>query len=140
MKAERAYLALALVGLCGAGFLVGATVLALATGPQNAVLAPASAICAVAFVVPGLAFYTIWRRARIREMGLEQVGALLQSYRVVRVDEMAGKLGKSPDDTEQLMALAIAGGYARGRLDAKTGWFVADDAPEELVRARTEAA
>ena len=140
MKAERTYLALALVALCGAGFLTGAAALAIATGPQNAVLAPAAGICAIAFVVPGFVFFSMWRRLRAREMGLAQVGALLQSYRVVRVDEMAEKLRKSTEDAEQLIALAIAGGYARGRLDAKTGWFVADEAPEELVRGRTGAA
>ena len=137
MRTVRVYLAIGLFALCTAGFLAGVSLLALATGPGNAAYAPAGGLCAIAFFFPGLAFFTMYRRAQIRESGLEQVGALLQSYRVVHVREMAGKLGKSEADTEQLMALAIAGGYARGRLDAKTGWFVADDAPTDLVRERT---
>ncbi len=140
MKAERAYLALALLGLCAAGFLVSAAVLATATGPQNAALAPAAALCAIAFLVPGVAFFSMWRRIRIRELGLSQVGALLQSYRVVRIREMAEKLRKSEEDTEQIIALAIAAGYARGRVDARNGWFIADGAPDELVRERTGGA
>lgn len=137
MRTDRAYLAVGLFALCTAGVLAGVTLLALATGPGNAAYAPAGGLCAIAFFVPGLAFFTMYRRARIREIGLEQVGALLQSYQVVKVHEMAAKLRKSDEDTEQLMALAIARGYARGRLDAKTGWFVAEGAPPDLVRERT---
>lgn len=137
MRVEHAYLTAALVGLSAAGVLAAASALALATGPQNAALAPAGGLCSVSFLVPGFAFFTMWRRARLRETGLEQVGALLRSYQVIRVREMAEKLRKSEDDAEQLMALAIAGGHARGRLDAETGWFVADGAPADLVRRRT---
>ena len=137
MRFVRVYLAVGLFALCSAGILAGATALALATGAANAALAPAAGLCSIAFLVPGLAFYAMWQRIRVRERGLEQVGALLQSYRVVHVREMAGKLGKSEADAEQLMALAIADGHARGRLDAKTGWFIAEGAPAELVRERT---
>jgi len=136
MKVVQVYLAVGLFALCTAGILAGVSALALATGPGNAAYAPAAGLCAVAFVVPGVAFFTMYRRARIRESGLEQVGALIQSYQVVHVREMAGKLGKSEADAEQLMALAIADGHARGRLDAKTGWFVAEGAPAELVREK----
>jgi len=87
--------------------------------------------------LPDVLYAAMWQRIRVRERGLEQVGALLQSYRVVHVREMAGKLGKSEADAEQLMALAIADGHAHGRLDANTGWFIADGAPAELVRERT---
>ena len=137
MRRERAYFAAGFLGVSAAGFLAGATALALASGPPNAALAPAAGICSLAFFAPGLAFLSMWRRARIRELGLEQIGALLQSYQVIRVGEMAEKLRKSEEDAEQLMALAIAGGYARGRLDAKTGWFVAEGTPADLVRERT---
>ena len=137
MRVVSLYLGVALFGLCTAGILAGVTALALATGPANAALAPAAGLCSIAFVVPGIAFYGMWQRARIRDRGLEQVGALLQSYQVVHVREMAGKLGKSEADTEQLLALAIADGHARGRLDATTGWFIAEGAPADLVRERT---
>jgi len=137
MKVVALYLAVALFALCTAGVLAGAALLALATGPGNDALAPAAGLCSITFVVPGIAFYSMWQRARIRHQGLAQVGALLQSYQVVHVREMAGKLGKSEEDAEQLVALAIADGHAHGRLDAKTGWFVAEGAPADLVRERT---
>ena len=57
------------------------------------------------------------------------MGALLESYGEVDAATMAGRLGRSEDDTEQLMALSIREGYARGRIDPKTRTFRKSEGP-----------
>ncbi len=47
----------------------------------------------------------------------------MESYSEVSVATMADKLGRTEDEAEQLMALSIKEGHARGRIDPATRTF-----------------
>ena len=104
-------------------------VFALAAGGTTAALAPAAGLCAGIALFPALAFGWLYRSAHRRDRGLAQVGALLESYGEVSVATMAERLGRTEDEAEQLMALSIRGGHARGRIDPKTRVFRKSEGP-----------
>jgi len=123
------YFIVALFGLLATGVLAVIGGFAIAAGGSTAALAPAAGLCAGIALVPSLAFGWLYWAAQRRDRGLAQVGALLESYGEVDAATMAGRLGRSEDDTEQLMALSIREGYARGRIDPKTRTFRKSEGP-----------
>ena len=102
---------------------------ALASGGTAAALAPAAGLCAGIALFPAIAFGWLYWQAHRRDRGLAQVCALLESYGEVSAATMAERLGRSEDEAEQMMALSIREGYARGRIDPKTRTFRKSEGP-----------
>jgi len=123
------YFIVGLVGLLTVAVLGVIGGFALAAGGTSAALAPAAGLCAGVAAVPALAFTFLYWQAARRDRGLAQVGALLESYGEVTVATMAEKLGRPEEETEQLMALSIREGHARGRIDPKTRTFHKAEGP-----------
>ena len=123
MKPKVAYFLLGLGGILTVAVLGVIGAYAIAAGGTTAALAPAAGLCAGIALVPALAFGWLYWQAQRRDRGLAQVGALLESYGEVSAATMAERLGRSEEEAEQLMALSIREGYARGRIDPKTRTF-----------------
>ena len=129
MTPKSLYFLLGLIGFLTVSALAVIGVFAIAAGGTSAALAPAAGLCAGIGLVPTLAFGWLWWTAHRRDRGLAQVGALLESYGEVDAATMAGKLGRTEEEAEQLMALSIREGYARGRIDPKTRTFRKAEGP-----------
>lgn len=129
MKPKVAYFLLGLGGILTVAVLGVIGAYAIAAGGTTAALAPAAGLCAGIALVPALAFGWLYWQAQRRDRGLAQVGALLESYGEVSAATMAERLGRSEEEAEQLMALSIREGYARGRIDPKTRTFRKAEGP-----------
>jgi len=70
-----------------------------------------------------------WRRER----QLKEFAALLGRYRRIRMDDLAGKLGKTPMETEKLLTRAMELKYVAGVVDRSTGEFVLAEAEKKQV-------
>lgn len=90
-------------------------------------------ICIPGGVLPGaiaLLFGVIeWRR----EKELKEFAALLGRYRRIRMGDLAGKLGKTPAETEHLLTKALELKYVQGVVDRATGEFVLQEAEKQQV-------
>ena len=109
--------------MVAAGILSVIGAFAALSGGTTGTLAPAAGLCAGIAFVPGILFAWLYTQAERRDRGLGQVGALMEGYGEVSAATMAEKLGTTEDDAEQLMALSIREGYARGRIDVKDRMF-----------------
>jgi len=118
-----AYFVLGLGGVLTAAILALVGVAAFAVGGPTAAVAPAAGLCAGIAVVPGLVFVWMYAQVQRRDRSLAQVGALMEGYGEVDAATMAEKLGRTEEEAEQLMALSIREGHARGRIDPKTRTF-----------------
>lgn len=128
MKPKVLYLVLGVVGLLAS---TGAFVVAVAApSVQVPEAVHSAALCGAALLVPALYFLYLWWRVGFRDQLLRKTGALLDAYRTVPLSTVAEKLELPEADAEQLVALAIKEGYARGRIDPSTGGYVADAGPE----------
>ncbi|HEY5538706.1 MAG TPA: PCI domain-containing protein [Thermoplasmata archaeon] len=123
VRPKHAYFLVGIGGVVTAGILAVVGFFAAASGGTVAGLAPAAGLCAGVAFVPGILFAWLYWGAERRDRGLAQVGALLESYGEVSVKAMAEKLGTTEDDAEQLIALSIREGHARGRIDPKDRAF-----------------
>lgn len=124
-----AYFILGLGGLLTVAVLGVIAAFAVAAGGTTAALAPAAGLCAGIALFPALAFAWLYWQAHRRDRGLAQVGALLEGYGEVSAATMGERLGRPEDEAEQLMALSIREGYARGRIDPKTHAFRKSEGP-----------
>ena len=59
-----------------------------------------------------------------REKQLKEFATWVKTYRRIRMDELAVKVGKSPMDAERLLSRAIELGYVAGVVDRSTDEFV----------------
>ena len=59
-----------------------------------------------------------------REKQLKEFTTLLKTYRRIRIDELAAKVGKSPLEAERLLSRAIELGYVAGVIDRSADEFV----------------
>ena len=129
LRPKLAYFILGLGGLLVVAVLTVLAVFAVAAGGTTAALAPAAGLCAGIALFPALAFAWLFWSAHRRDRGLAQVGALLESYGEVSVKTMAERLGRPVYEAEQLMALSIKEGHARGRIDPETRTFRKSEGP-----------
>ena len=125
MKRKSLYLIFGILLLLGGLFGILLTVVA-ALDPQfGAGIAIAFGICSGAFLAPGvLLFYFYWR-ASAKDKVLQTIGAILRSVREIGIQDVAGKVGKTPAETEVLISESIAAGYVQGFVDPREGKFVA---------------
>ncbi|TLZ55807.1 MAG: hypothetical protein E6K17_04975 [Methanobacteriota archaeon] len=125
MKRKSLYLVFGILLLLGGLFGLLLTVVA-AVDPQfGAGIALAFGICSGALLVPAvLLFYFYWR-ASSKDKVLQTVGAILRSVREIGIQDVAGKVGKTPAETEVLISESIAAGYVQGYVDPREGKFVA---------------
>ena len=90
-------------------------------------------ICVPGGVFPGavgLLFGVVeWHRER----ELKEFATWLQTYRRIRMDELARKVGKSPMETERLLNRAIELKYVAGVVDRSTDEFVLASAEKQQV-------
>lgn len=110
MYADLAAGAIAVAAGAAALAIVGA----LAGQPTGA---GAAALCAAAFLVPGLAFFNYSRRLRMRDAALDHVAVLAKEARVLDMDRLASHLGVSRADAEKILRRAVAEGHLLGRFD-----------------------
>lgn len=122
-RPKTLYFLLGLAGLLLVASLAAIGAFAWASGGTTAALAPAAGLCAGIALFPALAFAWLYWSAQRRDRGLAQVGALLEGYGEVSAATMAERLGRTEDEAEQLMALSIREGHARGRIDPETRVF-----------------
>src|SRR2546425_6894218 len=125
MKRKSLYLVFGILLLLGGLFGLLLTVVA-AVDPQfGAGIALAFGICSGALLVPAvLLFYFYWR-ASSKDKVLQTIGAILRSVREIGIQDVAGKVGKTPAETEVLISESIAAGDVQGFVDPREGKFVA---------------
>ncbi len=117
--------------LMAGGFVLGfALIVVLMTISLTPILAY---ICIPGGMIPGalaVLFGVIeWRRAK----ELKDFATLLQTYRRIRMDELARKIGKTEMDTDRLLTRAIELKYVAGVIDRATGEFVLAEAEKHQV-------
>lgn len=90
-------------------------------------------ICVPGGVLPGaiaVLFGVVeWRR----EKQLKGFATLLGTYRRIRMDELARKIGKTDMETDRLLTKAIELKYVDGVVDRATGEFVLAEAEKQQV-------
>lgn len=115
MNRSRSYEWLAVATLLVSGI---AAILAVAGAAlQEELGVAASALCAAAFLVPGLSFLGYARRLRLREAALAQVARFAAGRDTIRIDELAAALGVSSADAERILRTALREGHLRGRFE-----------------------
>lgn len=125
MRTRTMYTGLAAVALAFAAGGAMLAVVGFVLAQSDA--AGAAALCAVAFFVPGLAFFNYSLRLRARDAALLHVAGLARDAGVVHADRIAEELQVPRPDAEKILSRAVSEGHLRGRLDG--GRFIADDAP-----------
>ncbi len=113
------------------GFVTGfGSIVVLLTIPMTPILAY---ICVPGGILPGaiaLLFGVVeWHR----EKQLKEFSTWLQTYRRIRMDELARKVGKTPMETERLLNRAIELKYVVGVVDRATDEFVLASAERQQV-------
>lgn len=68
-----------------------------------------------------------------REKQLQEFATFLQTYRRIRMDELARKIGKTEMETDRLLTRAIELKYVDGVVDRATGEFVLASAEKQQV-------
>jgi hypothetical protein len=90
-------------------------------------------ICVPGGVIPGAIALLLGVIEWHRERQLKEFATWLQTYRRIRMDELAKKVGKSPMETERLLARAIELRYVAGVVDRATDEFVLAGAEKAQV-------
>ena len=117
--------------LMAGGFVLGFALIAvLLTISLTPILAY---ICIPGGVIPGalaVLFGVVeWRRAK----QLKEFATFLGTYRRIRMDDLARKLGKTEMETDRLLTRAIELKYVAGVVDRATGEFVVAGAEKQQV-------
>jgi len=92
------------------------------------VLPVLTAVCVPTAFVPGAIFLLLGLRARRVARELVEFSAWVRTYRRVRLDELARKLGKTTLETERILVQVMDRGLVKGFLDRTTDEFVIQEA------------
>jgi hypothetical protein len=109
------------VALVAAGLALAGTV------TSQTAAAGAAAICAIAFLVPGLALFNYGRLLHLRTMALTHVRDFVEERGAISVDELAAYLSVPRGDADKILRKAIREGHVRGSLDDR-GRFISSAA------------
>ncbi len=90
-------------------------------------------ICVPGGLLPGGIALLLGGVESRREKELKEFAALLGRYRRIRMDELAGKLGRTSMETERLLTRALELKYVAGVVDRSTGEFVLQEAEKQQV-------
>ena len=90
-------------------------------------------ICVPGGVIPGAIALLLGIIEYRREKQLKAFATWLQTYRRIRMDELARKVGKTPMETERLLNRAIELKYVSGVVDRATDEFVLASAEKQQV-------
>ena len=119
------------VMLAAGGFVMGfSLIVVLLTISQTLILAY---ICMPAGVIPGAIALLLGVIEYHREKQLKEFATWLQTYRRIRMDELARKVGKTPMQAERLLNRAIELKYVAGVVDRATDEFVLASAEKQQV-------
>ncbi len=117
--------------LMAGGFVLGfASIVVLLTISMTPVLAY---ICVPGGVLPGAIALLFGVIEYHREKQLKEFSTWLQTYRRIRMDELARKVGKTPMEAERLLNRAIELHYVSGVVDRSTDEFVLSTAEKQQV-------
>ncbi len=131
MNRRLAYLVLGILLLVGAAFFALGTAVFLVPGvttgnaTSNAGYAAFSGACTAALAIPAVLFLYFYRQAAEREKGQQMLVMLLRTVQEAPVREIAEKIGRTPSETESLIAKAVAEGQVHGYIDRRAGKWVA---------------
>ncbi len=92
-----------------------------------------SFICIPGGVVPGAIAVLLGTIEWQREKALKEFATWIRTYRRIRMDELARKLGKTPMEAERLLTRAIQLNYVAGVVDRSTDEFVLAEAEKQQV-------
>ncbi len=90
-------------------------------------------ICIPGGVLPGAIAVLFGVVEWHREKALKEFATWLQTYRRIRMDELARKVGKTPMEAERLLNRAIELKYVAGVVDRSTDEFVLAEAEKQQV-------
>jgi hypothetical protein len=113
-----ATIALAVGGVAGFLAAVGAALI-------QPLSAAAAAVCAIAFLIPGLYILGYARGLRARDVALAHTAAFATSRGAFEVQDLASELSVSKDDAEKILQTAVREGHLRGHFDHR-GRFVSE--------------
>ncbi len=113
------------------GFVLGfGLIVVLLTFPFTPILAY---ICVPGGVLPGGIAVLLGVIEWHREKELKEFATWLRTYRRIRMDELARKVGKTPMQAERLLSRAIELNYVAGVIDRSTDEFVLAEAEKQQV-------
>lgn len=90
-------------------------------------------ICVPGGVFPGLIAVGFGLIEYRREKRLQEFSTFLKTYRRIRMDDLAKKIGKTPMEAERLLAKAIDLNYVQGVIDRATDEFVLAGAEKQQI-------
>lgn len=90
-------------------------------------------ICIPGGVLPGAIAVLLGVIEYHREKQLKEFATWLETYRRIRMDELARKVGKTPMEAERLLNRAIELKYVAGVVDRSTDEFVLAEAEKQQV-------
>jgi len=91
-------------------------------------------LCSATALIPGIVFLYIAVQSKKREREIIEIAVLVKSYRRVKLDKIAKKLGKTEFETEKILADCVDKGQVDGFFDRTTEEFVVRSAvAEELA-------
>ncbi len=113
------------------GFVLGfGLIVVLLTFPFTPILAY---ICIPGGIVPGAIAVLLGLIEYHRERQLKEFATWLRTYRRIRMDELARKVGRTPMEAERLLNRAIELKYVAGVVDRSTDEFVLAEAERQQV-------
>ncbi len=90
-------------------------------------------ICVPGGIIPGAIALGLGVIEYRREKQLKEFATWIRTYRRIRIDDLARKVGKPPIEAERLLAQAIDLGYVQGVIDRSTDEFVLEGTERQQV-------
>lgn len=97
---------------------------------------PSVAIVSIIFFIPGAVLLYLEKRSRRQVELMETLTAAIRSYRRIKIEDLAIKLGISLNHADKLLMKSISDGLIEGNFDRTTGEFFIKDAEKLTVSYR----
>lgn len=97
---------------------------------------PSIAIISLIFFIPGAVLLYLEKRSRRQVELMETLASAIRSYRRIKTEDLAVKLGITQAYTEKLILKAVSQGLIEGNFDRTTGEFFIKDSEKLTVSYR----
>lgn len=87
-----------------------------------------------AIIIPGIKLFLSGVRLSRLEENLKQLEVMINTYRRIKISDIAGKFNISVTEAERLLDKAISLGMVKGNIDRTTGEFFIPDSLNEIKK------
>ncbi len=97
---------------------------------------PSIAVFSFAFTVPGIILLRLGKKAQREEEQIKAVATMIRSYRRIKLQTIAEKLGVTVLEAEKFLSRALSAKLIKGFIDRTTDEFVTKDARVKEIEVK----